>query len=1071
MAASEIDIIDDASSGAYRRRFASWRWRVSFGLLAIVAVTILAAWLSRERLADDYIADQLDQLGLEASYRIEEIGGTRQVISNLVVGDPANPDFTADQVTVFLRYRLGLPTLGRIELARPRLYGSLHGGKLSFGSLDPVIFTDSKEPLSLPDIDIRIADGRALLDTDFGPVGIKLEGEGELDSGFSGIVAASAPSLAVDACSATRATVFGKLTTHSGKPRFEGPVRLAALACENGDIALRKLDIAARVTGDADLAGFDSQLRFATRSLATPVFAANGANGTLDTVYGKDRLSSRYTLALRGAANDQLGMAVVTAAGSLRAAPDLSQMQIDSEIEGNGLRFGAGLTSSLASWEASSAGTLAAPLLRRVKLALDREQKGSELTARLTLRTSAKGFDLVIPQARLVGGNGATLLALSQVQYDDKGTGLPRLLGNFTSGGQGLPRITGRIEQGGKGNPLLRMRMAEYAAGDASLSVPELIVAQADNGGLGFSGTIEASGPLPGGSIRGARLPISGNYAATRGLTMWRGCTSLQFEQLTLASLQLERNGVKLCPTSAGAILRPTRDGLAVAATIDPLEMSGRLADTPITIRSGPVDLVWPGALKAQGIDVALGPPESVSHLSLASLEARFGADIGGVFAGLDAGLHAVPMDIGGGSGQWKYEDRRLLVHDAAFTLSDRQEQARFEPLVARDAKLTLSGGRISALAQLRHPASDRVVTSVAIIHDLDSATGHAELDVASLTFDRRLQPDQLSKLALGVIANAKGTVTGTGRIDWRGDEVTSSGRFSSDGIDFAAAFGPVGGASGTVEFVDLVNLTTAPRQELRIASINPGVEIFDGKLVFAFREGRFISVSGGSWPFMGGTLRLLPVELDIDSDDSRRYVLRIEGLDAALFIQQMELGNLTARGVFDGEVPLVFDADGNGRIEGGLLVSQPPGGNLSYVGELTYKDLSPMANFAFDTLRSLDFSRMEVDMNGPLTGEIITRLRFEGVRQGDGARKNFVTRQIAKLPVRFRVNIRADFYSLLTNFKSMYDPAFVRDPRELGLLTTDGTRLIRPEDKAKGAENRSNDELPIQTPESEKMP
>ena len=66
-----------------------------------------------------------------------------------------------------------------------------------------------------------------------------------------------------------------------------------------------------------------------------------------------------------------------------------------------------------------------------------------------------------------------------------------------------------------------------------------------------------------------------------------------------------------------------------------------------------------------------------------------------------------------------------------------------------------------------------------------------------------------------------------------------------------------------------------------------------------------------------------------------------------------MELANLSATGTFDGQMPLEFDANG-GRITGGALVSRPPGGNISYVGELTYKDLSAMGNFAFQTLRSL---------------------------------------------------------------------------------------------------------------------
>ena len=142
--------------------------------------------------------------------------------------------------------------------------------------------------------------------------------------------------------------------------------------------------------------------------------------------------------------------------------------------------------------------------------------------------------------------------------------------------------------------------------------------------------------------------------------------------------------------------------------------------------------------------------------------------------------------------------------------------------------------------------------------------------------------------------------------------------------------------------------------------------------------------------------------------------------------------------------MPIVFDANGNGRIDTGVLISRPPGGTVSYVGELTYEDLSPIANFAFDALKSLDYSQMRVIMEGPLTGEIVTRVRFDGVRQGEGAKSNFVTRRLAALPLQFRINIKAQFYQLLTNLKSLYDPASVRDPRELGLLSDDGTRLLR---------------------------
>jgi len=218
------------------------------------------------------------------------------------------------------------------------------------------------------------------------------------------------------------------------------------------------------------------------------------------------------------------------------------------------------------------------------------------------------------------------------------------------------------------------------------------------------------------------------------------------------------------------------------------------------------------------------------------------------------------------------------------------------------------------------------------------------------------------------------------------------------------------------------------------------------------------------------------PVEVHIGAAEERRYVLEIEGFDAARFVEYMELGNFSARGTFDGTVPIVFDADGNGRVVDGLLVSRPPGGNVSYIGELTYKDLGAMANMAFAALRSLDFKNMSVAMDGDLTGEIVTRMRIDGVSQGEGAERNIATRAIAGLPIRFDVNIRAPFYSLIGSIKAMYDPSAIRDPRTLGLIDAQGRPIRRetegpPPAAPLAPEDLIPDEPAIQRRDSEDTP
>ena len=133
------------------------------------------------------------------------------------------------------------------------------------------------------------------------------------------------------------------------------------------------------------------------------------------------------------------------------------------------------------------------------------------------------------------------------------------------------------------------------------------------------------------------------------------------------------------------------------------------------------------------------------------------------------------------------------------------------------------------------------------------------------------------------------------------------------------------------------------------------------------------------------------------------------------------------------------------------------------------------MANIAFDALRSLDYTRMTVSMDGPLTGEIVTRVRFDGVSQGEGATSNFITRRIAQLPFRFIINIRAPFYQLITSIRAMYDPAAVRDPRDLGLIDEFGNPIRSETGEPVPEPVTPNDLIPdeatIQRRESEEMP
>lgn len=1042
------------------------RWPVVLAaVLGLIALALAVAWLSRERFAGTIIRGQLQTLGVPATYKIESIGPSRQVLRDVVIGDPAHPDMTIERVETELTARFGTPTIGAVTLVHPRLYGSYRGGKLSFGTLDKLFFGgERKEPFRLPDLALTLVDGRGLIESDYGPVGIKAEGRGGLRDGFAGTLAAIAPKVEAQGCYAERATIYGAIKVSDEKPRFTGPLRLAGLDCEASGLSFDNVGLRLDATFDKTLDGVEGRAGLETDTLALGDNRVLGTDGTASFTWRKQALTARYDLNGDELSSPQAGAVKVKLSGVVRSSA--SRVEVEGTLGGSDIAIGPGLDTTLAQAQRSTAGTLAAPLLGQIRSALLREGQGSDLSAQYILRKAGPATNLVVPQAALRGGSGATLLSLSRFQLTADGKPAPRLSGNFATGGVGLPQIAGRLERQPGGRLVTRMTMPDYRAGDARVAVPRLTLVQLPTGALGFAGEARLSGALPGGHAENLVLPLEGNWSPGRGLAAWRDCTTLRFDRLALANLRFDRRSLSLCPPRGGAIVAADSRGVRVAAGATALDLAGHLGETPIRIRSGPVGLAWPGTVAARALDIELGPAATASHFRIANLGAQIGQDVAGSFAGADIKLAAVPLDLLDAGGAWRYAGGKLTLSGASFRLEDRQVDDRFQPLIARDATLELVDNRITANALLREPKSDREVVRTVIVHDLGTARGNADLAVAGLQFDDGLQPDTLTNLALGVIANAKGSVHGSGRIDWTPETITSTGSFTTDGMDFAAAFGPVKGAAGTIRFTDLLGMVSAPDQQLKIASINPGIEVNDGVLTYQLEPDSVLVVKGAAWPFVDGTLTLLPVRMRMGVAEVRRYTLMIEGLNAARFIERMEMANLSATGTFDGTLPMVFDENG-GRIDGGQLRSRAPGGNVSYVGALTYKDLSAMANFAFDALKSIDYQNMGITMDGPLAGEIVTRVQFSGIRQGTSAKRNFLTERIAKLPIRFNVNLRAPFFQLASSFRSLYDPSYVRDPRSLGLLDDKGRPITLPAPP----QSLQNGTTAIQPPESAKKP
>ncbi|MGK6317963.1 intermembrane phospholipid transport protein YdbH family protein [Sphingomonas sp. DT-204] len=1004
---------EEAATGTKRRL--RWRRRLrGFGVvLAVVAVAAALAWWQRRGIAEDLVTRELAKRGVPARYRVADVGFGMQRLTDIVIGDPRDPDLTADWVEVFTRVGLGGPEVTGIAVGHAFLKARLLGGSVSLGAIDRLLPPPSGKPFALPRLGARIDDLRVRLTTDYGQVGFKIAGRGRLDDGFDGRVAAFAYALGGGGCRAVRPHMAAAVRIRGGKPTLTGPVAADALACNGmpkvmapgADVAVTLGERLDRWQGEAKAIGAATvgapgqgveQLRGTVRFAGD----ARRTAGTLDIGSGGFAVPGIAGREARASGRYELGGAGLRFAGTLRAAGAAADRRILGVIAG---------------YRDAGAGTPIGPLVARLASALGAAGRNFDVVAQVRVR----GREVAVERLGATSASGAqATLSGNALRF-----GTISLGGSLAVRGGGLPTLDAALRQEG-GALAGRVVAAPYEALGARLALAPVTFRAGSAGVTEVATVATLSGPLGDGRVDGLRLPIEVRWRGS-ALALNPHCVPLSWERFAVAGLALDPARLTLCPRGP-ALLTVAGGRIGGATRIAAPRLAGRIGGTPLTLAAAGADLAF-GERDFVLADVAarLGTPERLTRIDAARLTGRLeGTDVAGRFEGASGQIGNVPLLLSDGAGTWRLAGGRLTL-GGGLQVADAAPQPRFKPLRSDDVALTLVDGRIEAAGSLYTPKDGSKVADVTLGHDLSGGTGQAALVVPGIAFaEKGLQPDDLTALTFGVIAAVNGRVSGRGDIAWSGEGVTSSGRFATDGTDLAAAFGPVTGLKGEVAFRDLLGMVTPPGQVATIATVNPGVAVENGTVRYHLLGPAKVAIEGGRWPFAGGELVLEPTVLDFSARQVRRMTFRVTGIDAGQFLQQFEFKNLNATGVFDGVLPMVFDESG-GRIENGHLAART-GGNLAYVGEVSQKDLGTWGNLAFQALKSLDYRNLELTMNGPLAGEMITEIRFAGLGQGKGTKSNFLIRRLARLPLVFNVTVRAPFRQLVDSVRSYYDPSLL---------------------------------------------
>ena len=1058
----------DAGGGTIivrRRRGRRIATIASLTFLILLIVALALAWVARRQIASNFLRDEFEGRGVQASYNLDRIGLRTQQVSNLVIGDPKKPDLLAKfaQVEVRLKWN-GSFEVYRIVARGVRLRGRLVKGKVSWGQVDKLLPPPSGKPFQLPDFALDIADSTISLATPFGPFGIAIEGQGKLTGGFKGKVAAVSPRIVPGRCEMTNMRTNLAVDVVARRPHAVGPLTVDRLVCPSSRFEIVKPRFEVDTRFNESLTNYDGKGRMAIETLVAgenglAAFVGNLTfNGNPEATYGtlnlsaqRSRLADIYADRTRLEGKYRLGITggTVVMVGTYAAN--------SASLSGSAV---SGITGPLGAAKNTPIG----PIATAIANAIGRTTRNFDAAGKLRMVNFPGGGAIRIEDADARGAGGGRI----RISGGDGITyywpaGRVRIDGLIQSSGGGLP--TGRIllRQPRNGAPMSgEAQFAPYSAGGQRLALAPIRFAAGRDGSTSVSTVAQLDGSFPDGRVRALRLPINGRFGANGSWAIGNACAEVRWGFFQMGSVQFNAGRLPVCPVGSAILSQPAGGSLRVGALINRPNLTGALGKTPMRLSAANARIDDKN-FEAAAFGLRLGKSETPVIFDASRLRGSFsGSGISGTFAGASSVIGNVPLKLSDGEGRWRFYNGNLAVN-AGLTVSDRAAEPRFYPLRGDDVTLTIADDFIRANGMLKHPGTGTRVTDVSIEHRLSTGTGHATLDVPGLTFGENLQPNELTSLTEGVIALVSGTIRGRGEIKWnQSGKVISSGDFSTADLDLAAPFGPVTGMAGTIHFDDLLGLTTPPGQTLTMKSINPGILVENGVIRYQLLPDQLIKIERGEWPFMGGQLILRETVLNFGRPSAKRLTFEVVGLDAKTFVESLGFAELKATGTFDGVLPMIFDENG-GRIVGGRLDSRPGGGSLMYNGVVNKANLGMMGGIAFNALRDLRFKSMIVRLDGDLAGEFATRLTIDGVALGQTGTQKIIRSLLSRIPLKMNVTIRGPFRALIATAKAF------RDPRQ---IISDV--LPRPLDEVPGivteVRRREEEQSQTQTPPDEKV-
>lgn len=898
--------------------------------LAGVALVVVAAltWLNRRTLAREALTGWLRSKGIASEAEVYAIGPS-SFAARLRVGDPARPDFSAARADVRYRFKgFGVEVLS-VTLREPVLRASVKDGRLSVGSLDPLIEEFRKRP-PRPDAArprIVIDDGTLWLATDYGPVRLTADARVE-DNKLMSLAAVADPArlrgrdLSAELGRATLAVTTrgprtsarleapiaaagaGELALRGGrlvltadvpypdleKRRGEGAVTLSAVLTGErlslGEQDLRGVEARAGVVGSSrgwipDLA-VSGQATANLRAASGDVAGARARGVRLAlaspdvrwTRAGGDRVSATLkatALVEQGRTADlTLTRATLSAAGPISAAKDGLRAALEGSLVGHGRYDGLGAPT------AADTGDM------------------------VDIKRALRGFDIAAPAVQVtLAPDAAPAVRLPQ----------PVVL---------RPDAGGQVRLASAGPDAWRLAAAGGGLPEVDATARDLAVA---DGAASAALTLKAALDL--GPIQRGRIDAAGRLRIANGAVTLQGgrCATFAAEKLEFGENDVETLTTRLCPG---------REPLFRMAGGD-----------------------WRIAGRAEAASA------NVPFLQAGVRDAAGPASLGLTGGRLDADVRI---------------DRARVV--------DLAPETRFNPLALTGTARARRDAWTAGL-DLAAPDGGARVAHAALVHDGPTGQGRVDIDTGLLTFaEGGLQPAELSPMAAALGSPAAGQARFSGGFAWSPAAGISAGTLTAPRLDFQSPAGRVTGLSGALVFTSLAPLVAAPGQVVSVERLDAIVPVTGLKAQVGLRDDVLL-ITGGEAAVGGGRVQIESLELPLDPKATRKGVLVFEGVQLHDLVEASPFGDKVD---FDARVTgrIPFEAVGERvRIRSGTMRAVEPG-RLSIQREAlmgvktdpqrVLADGAPMpdqaqanaaiTDFAYQAMENLAFNELEATLN-----------------------------------------------------------------------------------------------------------